>query len=113
LYINYIGPTDLRIGNLVTDEVYSQDIIVKYISDKYINDGIIYRYIRPIGISRDLLLNVGFKEIYSNICSLKNGFTIKYDEIKNSWLEYDSFLEIQGFHHLQNIYFFKYNKELI
>lgn len=128
-----IKPTELRIGNLLTDEYYphsatriniesiNQDGVNLEIEDDgnwpecarhYIEPYYKHSELYPVPISEELLLKLGaikldFKKFPS--FNLK-GIQINY--INGLWIEYVSRVEIIGLHHLQNIFYFRNTEEL-
>ena len=113
---------ELRIGNLIQniegdvyciDRIYSKDFYHGY----YLNNG---RYIRqgkefmkPITLTEERLLHLGFKRINVNISVFRyKNFDLCLSRKKFTLLHYRKPITLEYVHRLQNIYFELENEEL-
>ena len=110
-----IKATDLRVGNLVyltnengeihIDQITSIDIYDCSVSPEKFNQSR-----KPIPITEELLINAGARKIGETSYNL-HGMQINLTDGK--WIEYVHQIEIEGIHHLQNVFYFIKGKELI
>ena len=104
-----IQEKELRLGNLVTDGfiVYPIEVIDK-------ESDICWDIIKPIPLTEDILLKCGFKEL--NIkpsdginARYKKGKTVVEISRGNNFYTKNNIIE--GFHDLQNQYYYQNNKQ--
>lgn len=110
--------SDLRIGNLVKFgdnicKVIEITTIAFYVIDEkgetYKNT---WAELEPIQITEDLLLKLGGIKLYFKDFPSFNLLGIQINFINGMWIEHVSKVEIQGLHHLQNIFYFRNSEEL-
>ena len=127
-----ITPEKLRIGNLVKvnnqlrNELsegipiinffkvrkLSEDEIDIYNEIENIYEFCNFENIEPIELTEEMLFKLGaIKREYRTFPSF-NLFGIEINYIDNVWKEYVTRVEIEGLHHLQNIFYFRQNEEL-
>ena len=127
-----ITPEKLRIGNLVKvnnqlrNELsegipiinffkvrkLSEDEIDIYNEIENIYEFCNFENIEPIELTEEMLFKLGaIKREYRTFPSF-NLFGIEINYIDNVWKEYVTSVEIEGLHHLQNIFYFLKNEEL-
>jgi hypothetical protein len=107
-----IKATDLRVGNLVyiygIPERVTAEMILKISEIEKRGKFAIDVY--PMPIAEILLINAGARKIGENAYNL-NGMQINFTDGK--WIEYVHKIELEGIHHLQNVFYFTRGKELI
>jgi hypothetical protein len=110
-----IKATDLRVGNLLNYHTAEGDILpskmdwqdFKWIDEDEKGFNLVHS---AISITEELLINVGAMKIRENSYNL-NGMQINITNGK--WIEYVHQIELEGIHHLQNVFYFIMGKELI
>ena len=110
-----IKATDLRVGNLLNYHTAEGDIFpskmdwqdFKWIDEDEKGFNLVHS---PIPITEELLINVGAMKIRENSYNL-NGMQINLTNGKS--IEYVHQIELEGIHHLQNVFYFIMGKELI
>lgn len=115
-----IKSTNLSIGNIVSDNNNFPMVVEAIFKDEvYLNfkgnEGDIWetncKDLYPIIIDKLLLKKLGFKETKLHFNSFfLNGMQINF--INDKFIDYVTRVELQGLHHLQNIYYYKTGKEL-
>jgi hypothetical protein len=107
-----IKATDLRVGNLVNFyeniSLVTPEII--FAISELEKEGKKAISIEPIPIAEELLIKAGAIKIGENSYNL-NGMQINLTNGK--WIEYVHQIELEGIHHLQNVFYFIMGKELI
>jgi len=127
-----ITPEKLRIGNLVkvNNQLRNElsegiPIINLFKVRKLSEDEIdicneienIYEFcnfenIEPIELTEEMLFKLGAIKRQHRTFPSFNLFGIEINYIDNVWKEYVTRVEIEGLHHLQNIFYFRQNEEL-
>lgn len=130
----YISQKELRPGNLITDKYWDSFhtiITVESIDHQGINLEILddgrypefqqhwiepyyhFDQLHPIPITEDLLIKLNAVKIkYRDFPSFNlNGLQINF--IDGQWQEYVSQIKLKGLHHLQNIFYFRFDEELV
>lgn len=122
-----IQANELRIGNLVYNESYITEKITSVIEDQvkskpylsfFDENWVNIKHIEPIPLTEEWLLKFGFET--DEICFYKENFTIgHFAGNMFIWLPSGSLssskygVEIKTIHHLQNLYFSLFEKELV
>lgn len=127
-----ITPEKLRIGNLVKvnnqlrNELsegipiinffkvrkLSEDEIDIYNEIENIYEFCNFENIEPIELTEEMLFKLGAIKREHRTFPSFNLFGIEINYIDNVWKEYVTRVEIEGLHHLQNIFYFWKNEEL-
>ena len=127
-----ITPEKLRIGNLVKvnnqlrNELsegipiinlfkvrkLSEDEIDIYNEIENIYEFCNFENIEPIELTEEMLFKLGAIKHQHRTFPSFNLFGIEINYIDNVWKEYVTRVEIEGLHHLQNIFYFRRNEEL-
>ncbi len=127
-----ITPEKLRIGNLVKvnnqlrNELsegipiinffkvrkLSEDEIDIYNEIENIYEFCNFENIEPIELTEEMLFKLGAIKREHRTFPSFNLFGIEINYIDNVWKEYVTRVEIEGLHHLQNIFYFRQNEEL-
>lgn len=127
-----ITPEKLRIGNLVKvnnqlrNELsegipiinlfkvrkLSEDEIDIYNEIENIYEFCNFENIEPIELTEEMLFKLGAIKRQHRTFPSFNLFGIEINYIDNVWKEYVTRVEIEGLHHLQNIFYFRQNEEL-
>lgn len=114
---------ELRIGNKIQDD--SEFIFdVVGIGEDWVtadfpeNEGDVWEFDFkhsfpwPIPITKEILMQYGAKDNSHKQLPSFNIDGMEINFIDGMWIEYVSRIEIRGFHHLQNIFYFRKNYEL-
>ena len=110
-----IKATDLRVGNLVrltkeNGETSIDRVTAIDIYDCWAYAEIFNKYRQPIPITEELLIKAGAIKIGENSYNL---YGMQINLTNGKWIEYVHQIELEGMHHLQNVFYFIMGKELI
>ena len=112
-----IKKTDLRVGNLLnyhTAEGGIMPIKIYWVQFNWIDEdekgfNLVHS---PIPISEELIIKAGGIRLGKSVTSYNlHGMQINFTDGK--WIEYVHQIELEGMHHLQNVFYFTRGKELI